>query len=141
MKREIKKSDEEFFILQEFWKMLQNFYEPEDTDEYWNKFLDATIKFERSHPDNLLCEQLILMTMNYLEKKAKKDKTTPYAKLLKTVRWAYKDFVKSANEEDRKILDEVLQSNEGVTEQRIIIKARQLHDEESVEQLSMFLRG
>lgn len=141
MKKNIKKTDEEFTILQEFWKILQDFYEPESTDEYWNNFLDATTKFERNHHENLLCEQLILMTMNYLEKKYKKDKTSSYAKLLSTVRWAYRDFMNSADEEDKKILDEVLSSNEGMTEQQIIMRARQLHNQDSVEQLSMFLGG
>ena len=141
MKKIIKKTDEEFVILQEFWKILQDFYEPEDTDDYWNKLLTATIKFERDHPDNLLCMQLILLILNYLEKKFKKDKTSSYAKLLTTVRWAYKDFIDIADDEDKKILNEVLGSNEGVTEQQIIMKVRQLHNQESVEQLSMFLGG
>ena len=141
MKKTIKKTDEEFAILQEFWKILQDFYEPEDTDEYWNKLLDTTIKFERDHPDNLLCMQLILLILNYLEKKFKKDKTSSYAKLLTIVRWAYKDFIEVADEKDKSILNEVLSSNEGVTEQQIILKIRQLHNQESVEQLSMFLGG
>lgn len=141
MKKTIKKTDEEFSILQEFWKILQDFYEPEDSDEYWNKLLDTTIKFEREHPDNLLCMQLILLILNYLEKKMKKDKTSSYAKLLTVVRWAYKDFLDAADEEDKKILNEVLGNNEGVTEQQIIMKVRQLHNQESVEQLSMFLGG
>lgn len=141
MKKTIKKTDEEFSILQEFWKILQDFYEPEDSDEYWNKLLDTTIKFEREHPDNLLCMQLILLILNYLEKKMKKDKTSSYAKLLTVVRWAYKDFLAAADEEDKKILNEVLGNNEGVTEQQIIMKVRQLHNQESVEQLSMFLGG
>lgn len=139
MKKVIKKTDEEFAILQEFWKILQDFYEPEDTDEYWNRLLDTTIKFERDHPDNLLCMQLILLILNYLEKKFKKDKTSSYAKLLTVVRWAYKDFISVASEEDKKILNEVLSSNEGITEQQIIMRARELHNQESVEQLSMFL--
>ena len=139
MKKQIKKTDEEFAILQEFWKILQDFYEPEDTDEYWNKLLDNTVKFEREHPNNLLCEQLILMILNYLEKKFKKDRTSSYAKLLKIVRWAYKDFLDVASKEDKQILNDVLASNEGVTEQQIIIKARQLHTQNSAEQLSMFL--
>ena len=141
MKKIIKKTDEEFAILQEFWKILQDFYEPENTDEYWDKLLETTIKFEREHPNNLLCEQLILLILNYLEKKFKKDKTSSYAKLLTVVRWAYKDFIDVADAEDKKILDEVLSSNEGVTEQQIIMKVRQLHNQESVEQLSMFLGG
>lgn len=141
MKKVIKKTDEEFAILQEFWKILQDFYEPENTDEYWNKLLDTTIKFEHDHPNNLLCEQLILLILNYLEKKFKKDKTSSYAKLLTVVRWAYKDFIDVADAEDKKILDEVLSRNEGVTEQQIIMKVRQLHNQESVEQLSMFLGG
>ena len=141
MKKVINKTDEEFAILQEFWKILQDFYEPEDTDEYWNKLLDTTIKFERDHPDNLLCMQLILLILNYLEKKLKKDKTSSYAKLLTVVRWAYKDFVEVADEKDKKILDEVLSSNEGATEQKVIMKIRQLHNQEAVEQLSMFLGG
>ena len=141
MKKVIKKSDEEFAILQEFWRILQDFYEPEDTDEYWNKLLDTTIKFEREHPSNLLCMQLILLILNYLEKKFKNDKTSSYAKLLTIVRWAYKDFIAVANEEDKRILNEVLSSNDDVTEKQIIIKARQLHNQDSVEQLSMFLGG
>lgn len=141
MKKVIKKSDEEFAILQEFWRILQDFYEPEDTDEYWNKLLDTTIKFERDHPDNLLCMQLILLILNYLEKKFKNDKTSSYAKLLTIVRWAYKDFIAVANEEDKRILNKVLSSNDDVTEKQIIIKARQLHNQDSVEQLSMFLGG
>ena len=111
MRKIIKKTDEEFTILQEFWKILQEFYEPEGADDYWSKFLDATTKFEREHPGNLLCEQLILMTMNYLEKKYKKDKTSSYAKLLTTVRWAYKDFIETADEEDKKILDDQLKAD------------------------------
>lgn len=141
MKKVIKKSDEEFAILQEFWRILQDFYEPEDTDEYWNKLLDTTIKFERDHPDNLLCMQLILLILNYLEKKFKNDKTSSYAKLLTIVRWAYKDFIAVANEEDKRILNKILSSNDDVTEKQIIIKARQLHNQDSVEQLSMFLGG
>lgn len=141
MKKTIKKTDEEFAILQEFWKILQDFYEPENTDEYWDKLIAATIKFERNHPDNLLCMQLILMVLNYLEQKSKKDKTSSYAKLLTVVRWAYKDFIKIADEEDKKILNEVLNSNKGITEQQIIMVARQLHNQESVKQLSMFLGG
>ena len=141
MKKVIKKTDEEFAILQEFWKILQDFYEPEDTDEYWNKLLDTTIKFERDHPDNLLCMQLILLILNYLEKKFKKDKTSSYAKLLTVVRWAYKDFLAVADEKDKEILNEVLSSNEGITEQQIIMRVRQLHNQEAVEQLSMFLGG
>lgn len=141
MKKMIKKTDEEYAILQEFWKMLQDFFEPESTDEYWDKFLNCTTKFERSHPGNLLCEQLILMTMTYLEKKYKKDKTSSYAKLLTTVRWAYKDFIEHADAEDKKILDEVLNSNEGVTEQKLVMRARELHQQNEIEQLSMFLGG
>lgn len=139
MKKVIKKTDEEFAILQEFWKILQDFYEPEDTDEYWDKLLNNTIKFERDHPHNLLCEQLILLILNYLEKKFKQDKTSSYAKLLAKVRWAYTDFVEVADEKDKEILKEVLDSNEGITEQQLILKARQLHNQDSVEQLSMFL--
>lgn len=141
MKKTIKKTDEEFAILQEFWKILQDFYEPEDTDEYWDKLLATTIKFEREHYDNELCRELILLILNYLERKFKKDKTSSYAKLLTIVRWAYKDFIEVADEEDKKILDEVLSSNEGATEQKVIMKIRQLHNQDSVEQLSMFLGG
>lgn len=139
MRKTITKTDEEYCILQEFWRILQEFYDPESTDEYWDRFIKATKKFERAHPDNLLCEQLILMTMAYIEKKYKKDNTSSYAKLLTTVRYAYKDFIKNADKKDKEILNEVLSANEGVTEQQIITKVRQLHNEESVQQLSMFL--
>lgn len=138
MKKVIKKTDEEFAILQEFWMILQNYYEPEDNDDYWSKLLDTTIKFERSHPDNLLCEQLILMILNYVESKYKKDKTSSYAKLLTIVRWAYKDFLAVADEDDRNILNEILNCNDGSTEQQIILKARKLHQQSSVKQMSMF---
>ena len=145
MKKIIKKTDEDYAVLQGFWILLQEFYEPEDTDEYWDGFLKATIALEHAHENNLLCNELILMTLNYFEKKfkkeRKKDKTASYAKLLTSVRFAYKDFVDHADSEDKKILDGVLSSNDGVTEQKIILKARQLYAQESIEQLSMFMES
>lgn len=135
MKKIIKKSDEEFAIFQEFWSMLQNFFEPESTDEYWDDVITKANEFVRVHENNLLCEQLMIMMLTYLENKMKDDKTSSYVKLYKKTRWAYEDFVKNCDEKDRQMLDETLCSDELTTEQSLIRKVRQLHDQEAIEKM------
>ena len=125
MQKLFKKEDEEFQIFNEFWRITQEFYEPESSDEYWQKFLDATVQFEKNHKNNPLCEQMILLLMEYLEKKYRKDNpskynSAAYLRLLTRVRYAYKDFLEKADDKDKKLLDEVLKDNKGLTEERLL---------------------
>lgn len=126
MKKVFKKSDEEFQIFNEFWNITQEYYEPESSDKYWQDFLDVTVKFENNHKDNLLCRQMIVMLMDYLEKKYKKDNPSRYTnkaayiKLLTKVRFAYKDFLDGADEKDREILKKVLDDNKNTEEGKIL---------------------
>ena len=52
MRKKFDKNDEEFRIFTEFWQLTQEFYEPEDNDEYWEKLIDALNWFEGKHKGN-----------------------------------------------------------------------------------------
>jgi len=49
MQKKIGKNEKEFAIMREWWRIYQEFYIPEDTDEYWTKLhntlVDFTIKY------------------------------------------------------------------------------------------------
>lgn len=64
------KDSPEFTILNEFWAMLQKFYVPEESDEYWQEFIAEYDDFIRRHPDEL-SRQLLKAMHIYLEKKLK----------------------------------------------------------------------
>ena len=126
MKKTFTKKDEEFQIFNEFWNITQEFYEPESSDKYWQDFLDATVKFENNHKDNLLCNQMIVMLMDYLEKKYRKNNPSRYAnkaayiKLLAKTRYAYKEFLEGADQEDRELLKKILDDNKDTEEGKLL---------------------
>lgn len=45
MKKQLTKADAEFQMFSDFYKMYQDFYIPEDTDEYWEQLADAVEVF------------------------------------------------------------------------------------------------
>lgn len=123
MRKVFTKDDEEFQIFNEFWHITQEFYEPEASDEYWEKFLKALDDFESRHKDNPLCSKMILMLMSFVEDKYKTDKSAAYARLIKQVGYDYKNFVKKADKKDIKLLDEILKDNKDTTEGQLILSA------------------
>lgn len=120
MRKKFEKNDEEFRIFTEFWQLTQEFYEPEESDEYWEKLIDALNWFEGKHKGNKLCKHMIILLFSYLHDKYKKEDMAEYLILLKKVRFAYKEFLDKADAKDKQFLDETLAANNGTTEAELL---------------------
>lgn len=46
MKKKLDKSTKEFAMMQEFWRIWQEFFEPEDNEEYWDHLTKTANDFE-----------------------------------------------------------------------------------------------
>lgn len=65
------KDSVEFKMLNDFWKLLQEFYYPDESDEYWEDFVKAQGEFRNKYNNDLgiiLSNSLVY----YLENKKKK---------------------------------------------------------------------
>ena len=61
------KETKEFQMFQEFWTIFQNFGQVENTEEYWNDFINNARKFAEKYGD--YGKQLMLVTFEEFEKK------------------------------------------------------------------------
>ena len=64
------KDSVEFKMFNDFWKILQDFYNPDSTDEFWEDFIKAQGEFVEKY-NNLLGRMLSNLLVTYLEKKQK----------------------------------------------------------------------
>ncbi len=67
MKVNLQKGDYRYDALMAVWNFLKLYGEPEDNEKYWH---DA-IEFAKSNTPNDLAEELMLATLNYLDKRCK----------------------------------------------------------------------
>lgn len=65
------KGTEEYELFNDFWKLCQSFWIPEDTDEYWKKLHDACVDFGQH---GTFAKTLALAYMIEMEKKIKESK-------------------------------------------------------------------
>lgn len=121
MKKKFTKKDEEFQIFSEFYTLTQEFFIPEFSDGYWEELIKALNSFENRHKGNKLCEQMIILMLNYINDKYKENNASTYLILLKKVRFAYKEFLDKADTEDLEILNELLIANKGTTESELLM--------------------
>ena len=63
------KETKEFQMFQEFWSIFQNFGQVENTEEYWNDFVNNARKFAEKYGD--YGKQLMLVTLEEFERKSK----------------------------------------------------------------------
>ncbi len=70
MKKDFTKDTQEFEIMQSFMIILQKYYEPEDTDRYWDDVLETMDKFCKYYK-NSICIYLMNAVLRYLEDKHK----------------------------------------------------------------------
>lgn len=49
MKKKIGIGDKDFDIMREWWGIYQDFYIPEDTDEYWTKVHNTLVNFTKKY--------------------------------------------------------------------------------------------
>ena len=49
MRKELKKGDMEYDLINDFWKIVKEYNIPEDTDEYWTGLINATNEFAKKY--------------------------------------------------------------------------------------------
>lgn len=67
--KKFNKDTQEFQMFQEFWSIFQNFGQVENTEEYWNDFVDNARRFAEKYGD--YGKQLMLATLEEFERKSK----------------------------------------------------------------------
>lgn len=65
------KGSEEWMMFMDFWKLCQNFWEPEESQEYWEKASESVLSFGRKYESMIFARIIALAFMDYLEAKAK----------------------------------------------------------------------
>lgn len=67
--KKFNKDTQEFQMFQEFWSIFQNFGQVENTEKYWNDFVDNARRFAEKYGD--YGKQLMLATLEEFERKSK----------------------------------------------------------------------
>lgn len=65
------KGSEEWMMFMDFWKLCQDFWEPEDNQEYWKNSSESIMSFARKYESMIFAKIIALAFMDYLENKAK----------------------------------------------------------------------
>ncbi len=66
------KGSQEWRMFQDYWKLCQKFWIPEDNEEYWEGLSQEIDLFYEKYKDVLLTKGLALELLDSLEKKSKK---------------------------------------------------------------------
>lgn len=61
------KGSPEWYMFKDFWRLAQEFYTPEESDEYWKNFIDAADVFYEKHKNIPLAKELALALASTLE--------------------------------------------------------------------------
>lgn len=71
--KRFEKGSEEWQMFREYWALCQQFWEPEDNDEYWDKVVDATGEFYKKYKANndLFARKIALAFIDTIEEKSK----------------------------------------------------------------------
>ena len=67
--KKFNKDTQEFQMFQEFWSIFKNFGQVENTEEYWNDFVNNARRFAEKYGD--YGKQLMLVTLEEFERKSK----------------------------------------------------------------------
>lgn len=68
MKQPFKKGDDEATMFSDFCIFVQEYYIPEENDDYWTKLVDAMHKLDAKHKSPLL-RKLLFAYLDYIEDK------------------------------------------------------------------------
>lgn len=69
----LQKGTEEFEMFRDYWKMLEENWGVEDSEEYWDKVIEDTKAFYGRYQTEF-SKELALTLINELERKAKNEK-------------------------------------------------------------------
>ena len=62
---------DEWFMFTTFWKLCQEHWVPESSEQYWQKVIDDCHMFNETFKDVGLSQQLTMALIEYLESKNK----------------------------------------------------------------------
>lgn len=67
------KGSEEWQMFTDFWTLCQKYWEIEDSDEYWEKVIEATGEFHKKYKANndLFAKKIALAFIDTIEEKSK----------------------------------------------------------------------
>ena len=66
MRKQLTKADAEFQMFTDYYKIYQDFYEPEDNDEYWDALIHAVDEFHKKYKTKF-AKDLVLAYLNSRE--------------------------------------------------------------------------
>lgn len=71
--KRFEKGSEEFILFQDFWKICQSFWIPEDNDEYWERVVEETDAFYKKYKETneIFVREITFAFINSLEKRWK----------------------------------------------------------------------
>lgn len=70
-KKKFVKGSEEWQMFMDFWSLCQEFWEPEDNDEWWTLVIKSAEDFSKKYGNKGLARVLAVAFIGYLEEKAK----------------------------------------------------------------------
>ena len=59
MRKQLTKTDEEFQMFAEYYKIYQDFYVPEDNDTYWQELVNSADNFCKKYKSELAIDLMI----------------------------------------------------------------------------------
>ena len=73
MEQKFSKGSWQWNFFQEYWKFVQKYYIPEDTDEWWEEVDSESKKLKKKYGNTQFVRDLIMAHMNKLERKSKQN--------------------------------------------------------------------
>jgi hypothetical protein len=74
MRKRIEKSDPEWELFKDIYKLYENYRVPESKDEYWESLREEANEIDKKYPENILSKKLIMAVLNALEEMSKENK-------------------------------------------------------------------
>lgn len=67
------KGSKEWYMFQEYWKLCQRFWVPEDSKQYWNALVEEMDSFYKKYKDIALSEKIAAAFINLLDEQQKQN--------------------------------------------------------------------
>lgn len=71
--KKIASGSEEFMMFNEFWKLYQKYYEPEDNDQYWDDLISDINEFHAKYQEFPMSIEMALGLICCFEAKGRGD--------------------------------------------------------------------
>ena len=68
------KGSKEWHMFQDYWKICQKFWLPEEKDEYWDAVVKEVGEFHKKYENIILSKEIALAFLGSLEKKDKEKR-------------------------------------------------------------------